>query len=143
MKGNIMELTINTSKKTTASALVLADVIAGRTNEDTPSSVTPEAAFEAADAFFREKGVTDRDSYLKLRDDLKAGLRQTAKEIRAVKADLRHLDGNDADFYSFTGELRRKREHFKEMHDTRRLGKAWSAEARKRTLEAEAKQAVS
>lgn len=138
-----MELTLNTQKKTSVSALLIADIIAGRPVNDVPVGVGPDAAYKAADAFFEEKDVTDRDSYLKLRDELKTGLRYTAKEIRKLKADLRHLDGNDADFYSLSGELQRKRDHFKELHDTRRLGKAWSAEARKRTLENEVRQAVS
>lgn len=138
-----MELTINTEKKTYVSALVVADIIAGRPTENAPAEASLDTAFEAADAFFKEKDITDRESYLKFRDELKSGLRSEAVAIRKLKSELRYLDGNDADFYSLSGELHRRRKQFKELHDTRRLGKAWSAEARKKTLENEAQHAVS
>lgn len=141
-----MELKITTtettSKQLTVSAIAIAALIAGRKVEINDEALTAEVAFQAASAFFEEAGITDLERYLAHRSAVKAGLREGAANIRALKASLRPMDGNCQGFWNARAALHRAVWDFKKLHDTRVLGKAWSAEARRRAdLEAASRQA--
>lgn len=131
-----MDLKITTTETTakhhTVSAIAIAALIAGRTAEIENKAVTPELAFLAAAAFFAEAGVTDLETYLAHRAEVKTGLRDTAEEIRGLKKTLRPMDGNCQGYWNASAELGQAIARFKKLHDTRVLGKAWSAEARRR-----------
>ena len=70
-----MDLKITTTETTakhhTVSAIAIAALIAGRTAEIENKAVTPELAFLAAAAFFAEAGVTDLETYLAHRAEVK------------------------------------------------------------------------
>ena len=136
----ITTTTETTSKTHSMPAVVLADIIAGRPlAEDVPAAVNKDVAFAAATAFFAGSSITNLESYLKHRASVKKELRETAARIRALKATLRPMDGLSQGFTIVQSDLSSARASFAEMHDTRVLGKAWSAEARRRNdLEAEA-----
>lgn len=124
--------------KTFVQTLTVAAIIAGRPlPEGTAPEIlmmSPEEAFEAAEAAFREEGVVDKASYLAWRDRTRSSLRETAAEIRALKARIRPLDGNMSDYWSAASDLSAARDRFRNLHDARVLGKAWAGAARKRAL---------
>lgn len=128
-----MELQITTTRQQAVGATLIAALIAGRRTEIDNVALTAEVAYQAAAAFFGERGVADLESYLGHRSEVKAGLREGAAKIRAMKASLRPMDGYSQGFWKARAELHQAIAEFKELHDTRVLGKAWSAETRRRS----------
>lgn len=104
-----MNLNITTTEAKTrnhsVSAIATAALIAGREVHDLDEALTAELAYEAAETFFAEAGVTSRETYLAHRAAVKSGLRQTAAEIRDLKASLRQMDGNSQGFWQAQSEL--------------------------------------
>lgn len=131
-----MNLNITTTEAKTrnhsVSTVAIAALIAGREVHDLDEALTAELAYEAAETFFAQAGVTSRETYLAHRAEVKSGLRQTAAEIRALKASLRQMDGNSQGFWQAQSELGQAVARVRRLHDTRVLGKAWSAAARRR-----------
>jgi len=131
-----MELKVVTSKTINLHAVQVAAVIAGRpVREDL--KLDADTAFMAAESFFEERGVNDLESYLAHRSEVKAGLRVTAATIRELKKTIRPMDGYSQGYWEVRKDLALARSRFGELHDIRVLGKAWSAESRKRKDQAE------
>lgn len=107
-------------------ALMIADVLAGRPLPE-GFSLDAEIARAQADEFFVGIGVVDHAAYMSFRSGMKAQLRELAGEIRDVKAKMRFLDGNDAEFWDARSNRHRLHVAFARAHNARRLGKAWSA----------------
>lgn len=127
-----------TIENITLTSLTLAAILAGRPlPEDADpalATISREAAFTAADAAFRAAGVTDKAGYLAWRDETRSGLRETAAEIRGLKARIRPLNGEMSEFWSVRKDLQEARDRFAKLHDARVFGKAWAGAARVRAL---------
>ncbi|MEP3665817.1 MAG: hypothetical protein ABJN42_03675 [Roseibium sp.] len=119
-------------------ALLLADVLAGREPAESQGSKRPtvEEAFAKAQAHFSEMGADSHEGYLAHRAAVKAGLRRLTKEIRSAKAEIRYLDGDMSGYWKLSSELGKLRAEFADLHDLRRLGKAWSPLARQKQQQA-------
>lgn len=121
----------------TLTSLTLAAIIAGRPLPEgaaAAAEISREAAFAAADAAFSAAGINDKTSYLAWRDETRAGLRETAAEIRALKTRIRPLNGDMSEFWSVRRDLQEARDRFAKLHDARVLGKAWAGAAREMAL---------
>ncbi len=77
------------------------------------------------EAFFTERGITDRESYIAHRDALKKALRLTAAYQKQLSLRMRRK-GGDSDAQWRKAAMKRTVTHLIEI---RRAGKAWSAEA--------------
>lgn len=80
------------------------------------------------EAFFAERGITDRDSYIAHRDALKRALRLTAAYQKGLSLRTRQRGGDsDAQWRKFA-----MKPEITRLIEIRRAGKVWSAEAAKK-----------